>query len=224
MDNNRIDIYLAGDSTMAFNTNDRAPRTGWGMSLQQFFKDEVKVHNYAQSGFSTRSYQRSGWLDRLLYELRAGDHVIIQFGHNDKHAADFRPLAHTEVDEFADNLRSWIKRIREIGATPTLVTTTIEWAKDGLHEFASRLAKYNAATLAVAAECGVKCVDLNSAAYERLSRLPMAEIHQYYMATSGLEDAANDYCHLKDNGAYFYASLFVELCRDQNLQIAKYLK
>ena len=224
MDNSRIDIFLAGDSTMAFNTTDRAPRTGWGMMLQQFFKDEVRVHNYAQSGFSTRSYQRSGWLDRLLNELRAGDHVIIQFGHNDKHAADFRPLAHTEVDEFADNLRSWIKRIREIGAIPTLATTTIEWAKNGLHELAFRLAKYNAATLAVAAECGVECVDLNSAAYERLSRLPMVEIHRYHMATSGLEGSENDYCHLKDNGAEFYASLFVELCRNQNLQITKHFK
>ena len=224
MNSSRIDIYLAGDSTMCFYTRDRAPRTGWGMILPQFFRDNVRVHNFAQSGFSTKSYQRSGWFDCLLSELRAGDHVIIQFGHNDKHAADFRPLAHTGVDEFADNLRSWIKRIREIGAIPTLATTTIEWAKDGLHEFASRLAKYNAATLAVADECGVECVDLNAVAYERLSRLAMAEIHQYHMATSGREEAADDYCHLKSNGAEFYASLFVELCRDQNLQIAKYFK
>lgn len=209
---------------MAFYTADRAPRTGWGMSLQHFFKDNVKVHNYAQSGFSTKSYQRSGWLDRLFSELRPEDHVIIQFGHNDKHPADFRPLAHTEVDEFGNNLRSWIKRIRALGAIPTLTTTTIEWAQNGLHEFAHRLAKYNAMTLAVAAECGVECADLNSAAYERLSRLPMPEIHQYHMATSGIEDAANDYCHLKVNGAEFYASLFAELCRNQNLQIAKYLK
>ena len=224
MNNNRIDIYLAGDSTMCFYTRDRAPRNGWGMALQQLCQDEVRVHNYAQSGFSTGSYQRSGWFDRLLSELRAGDYVVIQFGHNDKHPADYRPLAHTGVDEFSGNLRSWIRRIREIGAIPTLVTTTIEWAADGLHEFASRLAGYNAATLAVAAECGVECVDLNSAAYERLSCLPMADIHQYHMATSGVEGSANDYCHLKDNGAEYYASLFVELCRLQNLQIAKYFK
>ena len=220
----RTDIFLAGDSTMAFYTHDSAPLTGWGMALPQFCRDNVRVHNHAQGGYSTKRFQRSGWLDRLLAELRSGDHVIIQFGHNDKHPADYRPLAHTELDEFAGNLRNWISLIRERGAIPTLATTTIEWAEDGLDVTAPLLAEYNALTVETASACDVALVDLNSFAYAELSKLSMPEIHQYYMTTSGIEERKDDFCHLKENGAQLYASWFTMLCKRQGLPIAKCFK
>ena len=52
------------------------------------------------------------------------------------------------------------------------------------------------------------------------SLLPMADVHQYHMATSGVEGCENDYCHLKENGAEFYAGLFVDLCRNNGSAIA----
>lgn len=220
----RTDIFLAGDSTMAFYTRDSAPQTGWGMALPQFCRDNVRVHNHAQGGYSTKRFQRSGRFDWLLSELRPGDHVIIQFGHNDKHPADFRPLAHTELDEFAGYLRAWIPLIRDRGATPTLCTTTIEWTKDGLDVTAPLLAKYNALTVETASACGVDLVDLNSFAYAELSKLSMPDIHQYHMATSGIEGRDNDFCHLKDNGAQLYASWFTMLCKRQDLPISKCFK
>ncbi len=224
MDDKRVDIFLAGDSTMCFYTTDRAPRTGWGMELLQFCRSNVRVHNFAQSGHSTRTFQNSGWFAHLLSLLRQGDHVIIQFGHNDKHPADYRPLAHTEIDEFASNLRSFIAQVRERGAIPILSTTTIEWAVDGLNERAPLLAQYNDATLSVARECNVEVIDLNRAAYEKLSLLPIADIHQYHMATSGVENTENDFCHLKQNGAEFYAALFVELCLNCGAAITECFK
>ena len=224
MEDKRVDIFLAGDSTMCFYTADRAPRTGWGMALQKFCLESVRVHNFAQSGCSTKSFQKSGWFAHLLAGLRPGDHVVIQFGHNDKHPADYRPLAHTEVDEFASNLRSFIVQVRERGAIPLLVTTTIEWAPDGLDKRAALLAEYNAATLNVAKECNGDVIDLNRAAYEKLSVLPLSEIHQYHMATSGVENTENDFCHLKRNGAEFYAALFVELCRNGGAAVAECFK
>ena len=224
MNKDRTDIFLAGDSTMCFYTRDRLPRTGWGMALQQFCRDDIRVHNCAQSGYSTKIFQNSGWLDHLFAMLRSGDHVIIQFGHNDKHQINHRPSAHTEVSEFAGYLRSWIALIRERGAIPTLCTTTIEWAPDGLNERAPLLAEYNEATLAVASGCNVDVIDLNRAAYCELSKLSMPEIHQYLMATSGVDGSENDYCHLKENGAEFYAGLFVDLCRQQNSAVSKCFK
>ena len=220
MDCNRVDIFLAGDSTMCFYTADRAPRTGWGMMLRNFCAPNVRVHNFAQSGCSTKSFQRTGWFDHLLSEVRPGDHVVIQFGHNDKHPVERRPQAHTEVDEFAANLRSWISRVRDCGAIPTLCTTTIEWAPDGLHERAPLLAEYNRKTMETAAACGVDGIDLNSFAYAELSKLSLPDIHQYHMATSGMEGSENDYCHLKTNGAEYYAALFVKLCFEQNSAIS----
>ena len=224
MDNDRTDIFLIGDSTMCFYTTDRAPRTGWGMALPQFCKDNVRVHNFAQSGYSTKMFQKSGWLDHTFGLLRRGDHVIIQFGHNDKHPIDLRPRAHTEIPEFAGNLASWIATIRELGAIPTLCTTTIEWAPDGLSDRTKLLTPYNKATIEVAAECDVDIIDLNTAAYNKLTQLTMPEIHQFHMATSGVEGSENDYCHLKENGADLYAGLFVDLCRKQNSKISTCFK
>ena len=51
------DIFMVGDSTMASYPDNRAPLTGWGMKLQQFCKDGVKVHNVARSGASAKSYR-----------------------------------------------------------------------------------------------------------------------------------------------------------------------
>ena len=103
----RKDIHMLGDSTMCFYTNDRKPRTGWGMKLQPLCHDDIRVRNYAMAGYSTRNFQNTGYFDLVLKSLRPHDHVIIQFGHNDKHPADFRPLAHTDLNEFTDNLSSW---------------------------------------------------------------------------------------------------------------------
>lgn len=224
MNDSRTDIFLAGDSTMCFYTRDHAPLTGWGMVLPQFCRDSVRVHNFAQGGHSTRHFQNSGWLSRIFETVRPGDHLVIQFGHNDKHPADYRPLAHTEVEEFSANLHSWIKTSREIGVTPTLVTTTVEWAENGPDERAALLARYNDATRETATECGVDLIDLNSFAYAELSKLPMPEIHRYHMATSGVAGREKDFCHLKRNGAELYASWFVGLCKQQGAKIARCFK
>ena len=220
----RKDIHMLGDSTMCFYTNDRKPRTGWGMKLQPLCHDDIRVRNYAMAGYSTRNFQNTGYFDLVLKSLRPHDHVIIQFGHNDKHPADFRPLAHTDLNEFTDNLSSWISQIRQLGGIPVLCTTTIEWAEDGLHEKSALLAKYNAATLECAAACGADAVDIYGFAYENLRKLPLTEIWQYHMATSGIADSKNDYCHLKENGAELYAGWFVELVKRKNLAIAECFK
>jgi hypothetical protein len=44
------------------------------------------------------------------------------------------------------------------------------------------------------------------------------------MATSGIVDSKNDYCHLKENGAELYAGWFVELVKRKNLAIAECFK
>ena len=49
---------MIGDSTMANKKPESAPETGWGMVLQQFFNDGVKVHNHAVNGRSSKSFCR----------------------------------------------------------------------------------------------------------------------------------------------------------------------
>lgn len=86
-----INIFLAGDSTVKdYSVNGmymsgKAQNEGsWGEYLQAFFDvSKVKVLNYANGGRSTRNFINEGSLDKIAANIKAGDYLFIQFGHND---------------------------------------------------------------------------------------------------------------------------------------------
>lgn len=100
-------LFIVGDSTL----NSNSPMRGWGQELAQFFDlSKINVVNRAIGGRSSRSFQYEGRWDKLLSELKKGDFVIIQFGHNDvgkvgDPAAKDRPAIHGEGDETMDVIR-----------------------------------------------------------------------------------------------------------------------
>ena len=57
---------------------------GWGKHLGTFFDpSKLKVANFAREGRSSRTFVAERLWDRLLEGVKAGDVVLIQFGHND---------------------------------------------------------------------------------------------------------------------------------------------
>ncbi len=86
-----INVYLAGDSTVkdysakGLNSGGKITNSGsWGEFLYNFFDDRyVTVNNYANGGRSTRSFVNEGSLDKILANIKEGDYLFIQFGHND---------------------------------------------------------------------------------------------------------------------------------------------
>ncbi|HVS73230.1 MAG TPA: rhamnogalacturonan acetylesterase [Phycisphaerae bacterium] len=74
-------LFLIGDSTVkSGGGND----TGWGEVINRYFDPQkIDVVNRAIAGRSTRSYTFEGKWDLVLKEMKAGDFVMIQFGHND---------------------------------------------------------------------------------------------------------------------------------------------
>lgn len=74
-------LWIIGDSTVKVGT---AGQRGWGDELAPFF-DAAKVNlvNRAIGGRSSRTFLTEGRWDDILKELREGDVVIMQFGHND---------------------------------------------------------------------------------------------------------------------------------------------
>ncbi|MGC3956884.1 MAG: GDSL-type esterase/lipase family protein [Verrucomicrobiota bacterium] len=86
---NRITLHMIGDSTMANKPIVPAnPERGWGQMLHMYFKDSVRVENYAQNGRSTKSFIAEGRWDKVVAALMPEDFVIIQFGHNDEKTND----------------------------------------------------------------------------------------------------------------------------------------
>ncbi|WP_221033200.1 GDSL-type esterase/lipase family protein [Actomonas aquatica] len=75
-------LFIAGDSTAARNNNPNIQ--GWAEPFADFFDTEkVNISNRARGGRSTRTFIAEGHWAKLLADLKAGDVVIIQFGHND---------------------------------------------------------------------------------------------------------------------------------------------
>lgn len=76
-------IYLCGDSTMAENGGGGGTQ-GWGHYLPySFAASAAVVSNQAIAGRSARSYSREGRFDAVVALVKAGDWVVIEFGHND---------------------------------------------------------------------------------------------------------------------------------------------
>ena len=72
-------LFIVGDST-ARNGAD----LGWGDHLAQHFDtSRINIANRARAGRSSRSYFNEGLWDHVLAELKPGDFVLIQMGHND---------------------------------------------------------------------------------------------------------------------------------------------
>src|SRR6476620_301181 len=97
-------LFIVGDSTVKSN----APLRGWGQELAQFFDPKkINVVNRAIGGRSSRTFQNEGRWDKVLAELKPGDFVLIQFGHNDVGKYDDpaekeRPSLHGEDDQTAE--------------------------------------------------------------------------------------------------------------------------
>ncbi|KAJ7679538.1 SGNH hydrolase-type esterase domain-containing protein [Mycena polygramma] len=73
-------VYLAGDSTMTANGNNDGT-AGWGKFLSDY--ESLTVVNNAIAGRSARSFTREGRFTAMAANVKAGDYVVIEFGHND---------------------------------------------------------------------------------------------------------------------------------------------
>jgi len=89
-DANLPSLVLVGDSTVRNGQGDGAGGLwGWGDALSQYFDtSKVNVVNRAIGGLSSRTYIAFGHWERVLALLKAGDVVVIQFGHNDASAVN----------------------------------------------------------------------------------------------------------------------------------------
>jgi lysophospholipase L1-like esterase len=75
-------IFIVGDSTVRSGGTNGA--IGWGERIAPYFDAaKVNVVNHAIGGRSSRTFYTEGRWDKVLAQMKAGDVVLIQFGHND---------------------------------------------------------------------------------------------------------------------------------------------
>ena len=74
-------VFIIGDSTVA---DGDGKVVGWGRELPAFFDtSRVNIFNKARGGRSSRSFIYEGLWDEVLGQIKYGDFLLIQFGHND---------------------------------------------------------------------------------------------------------------------------------------------
>ena len=140
-------LYLAGDSTVT--DQGTAPSASWGQMLPRFFGADIAVANHAESGETLKSFVTELRLDKLLSTLKAGDWVMIQFGHNDQKVQ--WPQTYAEAaTTYRSWLRTYIAEVRRRGATPILVTSPERRNFDAHGHIVPSLGEYPDAVRAVA--------------------------------------------------------------------------
>jgi lysophospholipase L1-like esterase len=153
-------IFMAGDSTMSIKPlSPPQPERGWGQLLLLYFRPEVKIKDLAMNGRSSKSFRDEGRWDPVLKELRRGDYVIIQFGHNDEKQQD--PKRYTEpFGSFKQNLERYVHEVRQRHGNPVLATPVARRAFTDQNELRDTHGDYSRAVRQVAAEQKVPLLDL----------------------------------------------------------------
>lgn len=118
-------LFLIGDSTMSNKDNpDKNPEHGWGQVLPQFLTTEIEVQNHAMNGRSSKSFRTEGRWDKVEKQLKKGDFVVIQFGHNDQKVKDSTKFTNPYT-QYRANLERYVNETIAKGATPILMTSIV---------------------------------------------------------------------------------------------------
>ncbi|HXB92905.1 MAG TPA: rhamnogalacturonan acetylesterase [Puia sp.] len=164
----KIKVYLVGDSTMSDKEIKAYPETGWGMPFSWFFDSAVVVDNRAKNGRSTKSFIAENRWQSVMETLKEGDYVFIQFGHNDEVPTKAN---YTPEDQFVANLTRFITDARGKKAFPILITPVARRKFNSSGTIEETHAAYAALVRKVAADQQAPLIDLDNESQQLLQRL-----------------------------------------------------
>ena len=218
-------VFTIGDSTVKNGKGDGANgQWGWGDPFQQYFDTtKVLVKNRALGGTSSRTFQTKGLWDAVLQELKKGDFVLMQFGHNDNGPVNdtlrargtIKGIGHEteEIDNLITKqheivrsygwyLRKMVREAKSKGATPIIVTPIPrnDWENGNIKRTP---ASYPDWAMEIARQEKIGYIDLNKRMSEKLDGIGEAQVTGTYFY-------ATDHTHTSTKGALMAASLVVE--------------
>ncbi len=112
-------LYIIGDSTVKNGSGKGSDSLwGWGSVIQPHFDtNRINIENHAIGGRSSRTFMTDGRWDKILNNLKAGDYVIMQFGHNDAGPLDDTSRARGTMRGIGDSSKSIYNPIRKVQET-----------------------------------------------------------------------------------------------------------
>lgn len=213
-------IYLIGDSTVC--DQDRAPYNSWGQMFTRFIKPTVAVSNHAESGESTAGALGKGRFDKIWAEMKKGDYLLLQFGHNDMKAQG----PGTAIETFKNNLRKVVDETRARGGTMVLFTPVSRRTFDPAtktkitNSFIAHKSEtypgddYAGAVKLIAQEKNVPLIDLQAPSAVLYETLGDEESHKLFATMS-------EGTHHGDYGSYQIAQCVLQLIKQSDLSELK---
>lgn len=201
-------VFVAGDSTVTDRNDGRD--VSWGQLLSRFLKPGVAVANNAQSGETLKSFANALRLDKILSQMKKGDYLFIQFGHND--SKDTWPQTYVEAETtYKAYLKVYISEARLRGATPVLVTPMDRGVR-GTGAPAHGHGLYPQAMREVAQEDNVPLIDLYK-----------MSIAFYQGAGADASIILADGTHSTAYGGYEFAKCIVMGVKQNKLDLTKFI-
>jgi lysophospholipase L1-like esterase len=212
-------IFIAGDSTAA--RGNGTNQQGWAVPFADYFdKTRVNIVNRARGGRSSRTFITEGLWDQLLADVKRGDIVLIQFGHNDAGAVNDDRRArgsipglgeetqeidnlitkkHEVVHTFGWYVRKMIADTQAKGATPIVLSLTVRdiW-KNGRVERGSGRYRQWAADVAKAER--VQFIDVTDLVADQFDAMGEGKVKALY---------PRDHTHFNPAGADLHAAAVV---------------
>ena len=229
-------LFFAGDSTLDDN-GFKHPYRSWGRETAFYMKAEHSISNFAKGGDSTVSFRNSGRWERLSKNVKKGDYVLIQFGHNDQKRSteNQRKTRWAHPDgTFRDIVRGWVAEVRSKGATPILASPICRgtfdkegkklvdrtWASDGIC-----LGSYRDAMAELSKELSCDYVDMNTLTKNLMEKVGKEEAEKFFVISTGLVrgkdgEPARDITHPIKTGAEAFARLFIDDVKRRGLSVA----
>jgi uncharacterized repeat protein (TIGR02543 family) len=194
-------LWIFGDSTVKDYTNSQDACStvlaiaGWGQYILDslgksnlskvssvIVADSLVVDNRANGGRAARSFitgADTAVLRDAYSKMKAGDYMLIQFGHNDEADCATYPDRCTPVADYKKYLGLYVDSVRSKGATPILVTPMVRnaWPEYDTHDNSDssktnqQIGNFPLAMQQVAKEKGVPCVDLTQRSIDDFNAL-----------------------------------------------------
>jgi len=219
-----LTVFLCGDSTVVDQENE--PWCSWGQIIPLFFNDKVCFANYAASGETSSGFIARGRLDKLLTQVKTGDYIFVEFGHNDQKEKGEGKGAYLN---FTDRLKDFIVTAREKGAIPVFVTPTQRRSFNEEGKIVDTHGDYPNAMRKLATEENIPLIDLHSytrTLYEALGVENSVNVFVHYPANTfpNQEKPLKDNTHFNPFGANQVAKCVVYGMKQIDLPLVQYLR
>lgn len=202
-------VFLCGNSTVVDQEDE--PWSSWGQMITRWFDDRVVVANFAESGLSCTSFLVQLRLDKILTQLKRGDYVIVEFGHNDE--KEKKP-GDGAWYSYSRNLKIFADRVRAAGGNIIYCTPTARRSFNNEGRISNTHGDYPEAMKSVARREQVPLIDLtqmSTTLYETLGEEGSKKVLVHYPAGTfpGQDKPLADNTHFNTFGAWEIAKLVV---------------